>query len=278
MADINLSTKGILIVDDVRVTRIGLAKMLQNMGAICIDHADNGHEALTLLKEKSDSISCVISDFNMPVIHGLQLVKNIRTGMDNIRRDLPVIMVTGIGDRDLLGVAMALDVNSFLLKPVTLATLQERLMRVLQAADSGEGNTKPREAYQCIDVNTSIRALLTKNVKDPDEVDKDHAAKALAKTLGVRKIVTDTPKPPSELERQIVNSGAHRGETIVLRSLHLVPVNSKLGKDVFGFNGQKLLIEDTVLTKGLIERLKDLAEMGEPTNKIWIREEPGEKK
>src|SRR5262249_2017601 len=70
--------------------------------------------------------------FMMPNVNGLQLLKAIRTGRARCRRDLPVAMLTAVSDQDLVGAALALDVNAFLLKPASVQALSQRIARMLE--------------------------------------------------------------------------------------------------------------------------------------------------
>lgn len=121
----------ILVVDDERFSRLVLVRMLGNIGWSDVVEAANGREALDQIARLGEDLAVVISDFNMPEMNGLELLQSIRVGAAGPRRDLPVIMLTGRADRGLVGLAMGLDCDAFLIKPTMAAQMQERLARVL---------------------------------------------------------------------------------------------------------------------------------------------------
>lgn len=291
MASFNLADYTYMIVDDVRVTRITIVKLLNKLGNSQTFHAENGHEALSLLENNKDSIDCIISDFNMPVMHGLQLVKKVRTGYSGIRRNIPIIMITGHGDRNLFGIALALDVNAFLLKPVSKSTLVERIQRVFGTIESKESWLKPVESYACIDVDSTIQILLRKPTVDFKYYDQKQISKSIAKYQGKQRIQesnqmqnspSDFISSDSEIQKETSDRPSQKissqyGSPALLR-LSDVPVNSYLAKDIIGSNGQKLIGANRQLTQNLIYRLKDLVELGEPIEEIWVQIPPTIKK
>jgi CheY-like chemotaxis protein len=254
-------THRFLIVDDVRVTRITTVKMLKDLGGAEAFHAENGQEGLNVLTEKSMYLDCVIVDFNMPVMHGLQMVKQIRLGHKNIRRDLPVIMVTGHGDRSLLGVSLELDVNGFLLKPFDKESLLKRVKLVLDTP-SNEWLRSPDE-YRKVDIDNPLRELLQYVRGDRKTNYSEEVTRAIKKQADARRI-TPFVEPP-ELSAKDPISENEKG-----CSLDTVPPGSILSRDIKGSAGNKLLAKGCVITVNTIMRLKNLVEMGEPLDQIVI--------
>ena len=121
----NLSGKSILVVDDVRFTRLTLVRMLQRLGHTAVSEAEDGVAALRVLE--SQAVDGVISDLDMPKMNGLELLKAVRSGTGSIPRGMPVAFITGHSELEHLGPAMLLDLDSFLAKPLS----QEALARCL---------------------------------------------------------------------------------------------------------------------------------------------------
>ena len=71
----------------------------------------------------------------MPELHGLQLLKAVRTSQYGITRATPVTLLTGYSDKSLVDVALALDVNAFLVKPVSKGAFSARITQVLEQSD-----------------------------------------------------------------------------------------------------------------------------------------------
>lgn len=131
MADLDLADYSILLVDDVPFVRETVTRLLKGMGGPTVHQADDGAKALTLLKS-GKSMDFVIADFNMPVFNGLQLLKAVRTGDAGVDRAFPFAILTGFSDKHLVDMALALDVNAFLLKPVSKKALSQRLHKMLK--------------------------------------------------------------------------------------------------------------------------------------------------
>src|SRR5258708_11352669 len=138
MPSFDFATAKIVIVDDQEAIRATVRVQLRRLGVVDIWAASDGPEALSLLR--AEEASCLICDINMRPMNGLQVVQQIRSGAAGIRRDLPIAMLTAHSDVEIVGTALALDVNGFILKPVSVAELGSRLTRVLtepvQVADA----------------------------------------------------------------------------------------------------------------------------------------------
>ena len=115
----------VLIVDDeivqIENLRIGLSSRGHH-----VYQALNGHEALSLIENDVNPIDVVITDYAMPEINGLELLQNIRWKHDN----LPVILMTAYGHRDLILDALRNQCNGFIDKPFTLDQLLHEIDRV----------------------------------------------------------------------------------------------------------------------------------------------------
>ena len=122
----NLGSRAILVVDDVRFTRLTLTRMLQRIGCTAVHEAEDGEAALKVLDVQP--VDCVISDLDMPNVNGLQLLKAIRSGTGSIPRGVPVAFITGHSELEHLGPALLLDLDAFLAKPLS----QEALQRCLE--------------------------------------------------------------------------------------------------------------------------------------------------
>lgn len=121
------STK-FLVVDDSLTMRRIFVNVLKSIGYENIIEAADGKEALQkLLEEGADFL---ITDWNMPEMTGLELVKAVRTtpGLEN----LPVLMVTTRGNESDVIEAMKARVNSYIVKPFTAPKLKEKIELILK--------------------------------------------------------------------------------------------------------------------------------------------------
>ncbi|CAN7670451.1 response regulator [Aminobacter sp. LjRoot7] len=117
----------VLVVDDTTTSRMLITDALQEMGIRKISIAKDGEQALRMMMEQPSHM--VISDFNMPKLDGLQLLKAIRSYGPT--RATPFILLTGKGDRQLLEAAVSLGVNNFLTKPFTTPALKKAIEAIV---------------------------------------------------------------------------------------------------------------------------------------------------
>ena len=115
-----------LIVDDQQTMRSLVRTGLNQLGITNTREAADGEDALRALIARSAHL--VISDFNMPKMDGLQLLRAIRS--HEPIKGVAFIMLTGRADRELVQRAAQFGVNNYLVKPFTVATLREKIEQV----------------------------------------------------------------------------------------------------------------------------------------------------
>jgi two-component system, chemotaxis family, chemotaxis protein CheY len=113
-----------LVVDDSRAVRMILCKTLKAIGyEVC--EAANGKEALDVLAADKTAVTLVLSDWNMPEMNGLELLKQLRRDPDFA--SLVVIMVTTETELDQMVLALEAGANEYVMKPFTKDILVEKL-------------------------------------------------------------------------------------------------------------------------------------------------------
>jgi two-component system chemotaxis response regulator CheY len=117
----------VLIVDDTTTSRMLIRDGLQELGIKNISFASDGEQALKHMMATPAHL--VISDFNMPKLDGLQLLRAIR--QHGPTQKTPFIMLTGKGDKDLLQRAIQFGINNYLTKPFTVPALKTALEAVV---------------------------------------------------------------------------------------------------------------------------------------------------
>jgi two-component system chemotaxis response regulator CheY len=120
MTDRNMK---ILTVDDFSTMRRIIRNMLRQLGYTNVVEAEDGVEALSLLQR--EKVDFVISDWNMPHMSGLDLLKAIRA--DENLRLIPVLLVTAEALKEYVVEAVKAGVNSYVVKPFTAETLKEKI-------------------------------------------------------------------------------------------------------------------------------------------------------
>ena len=120
------TSKKILVVDDSSLMRSFAKGSFKQLKLNNVDEAENGEEALVKLKK--DMYDLVLSDLHMPKMNGLELLKAIRS--DSNLKDIPFIMMTLDGKKDVLLEAVKEGLNDYLMKPVTAGPLGQKLKKV----------------------------------------------------------------------------------------------------------------------------------------------------
>ncbi|MBI2059468.1 MAG: response regulator [Nitrospirae bacterium] len=116
----------ILVVDDFQPMRKIIRNLLKQIGYENVSEAVDGINALETLK--AQTFDLVVSDWNMPRMTGLEMLKAIRA--DDQLRALPVLMVTAENEMEKVKDAIEAGVNYYIVKPFTAKTLLERLGQV----------------------------------------------------------------------------------------------------------------------------------------------------
>ena len=120
----------ILVVDDFSTMRRIVRNLLVELGFSnpLIQEADDGENALILLR--SQPFDLVVTDWNMPNMTGIDLLRAIRA--EAALKGLPVLMVTAENNRDQIIAAAQAGVNGYIVKPFTAITLKEKLTKIFE--------------------------------------------------------------------------------------------------------------------------------------------------
>jgi two-component system chemotaxis response regulator CheY len=122
----------VLVVDDSSTMRRIIKNTLSRLGYTDLLEAEDGEVAWEIL-EPSDDIGILVTDWNMPNMNGLELVKKVRAEDKYI--DMPIIMVTTEGGKAEVITALKAGVNNYIVKPFTPQVLKEKLEAVLGVND-----------------------------------------------------------------------------------------------------------------------------------------------
>lgn len=116
----------VLIVDDSLAMRTIVRGRLKELGFKYIREAENGQLALDELKKKKADF--VVSDWNMPVMTGIELLRAIRAA--DALKSTPVLMVTAAATQENIVEAVQAGVSNYIVKPFNAATLLEKLNKI----------------------------------------------------------------------------------------------------------------------------------------------------
>lgn len=118
----------ILVVDDSPTMRRIIRNTLERIGFKNSIEAENGKAALEQLEEHA--VEMVITDWNMPVMNGLEFVTELRSSSEY--KDLPILMITTRGMKDDVLQAVHAGVNNYVVKPFTPETLEAKISKLLK--------------------------------------------------------------------------------------------------------------------------------------------------
>ena len=119
----------ILVVDDFPTMRRIVKTLLKQVGFNNFVEAEDGEQGLRMLETES-GIDMVVSDWNMPNMTGIELLKVVRSKPKF--KDLPFLMVTAEAEKENIIEAVKSGVSNYIVKPFTAQTLKEKLMKIDQ--------------------------------------------------------------------------------------------------------------------------------------------------
>ena len=153
-----IQSLSILVVEDNQYMRKMIRNLLVNCGIKTIYEAADGIAALDCIRTLAPDV--VVLDWEMPLLSGAELVRIVRSPGVFPIPDVPIIMLSGHGERWRVIEAVRLGVNEFLIKPVSTKALYDRLISIV---------IKPRPAVQLGEYyGPQPRKLLSDNVDDID--------------------------------------------------------------------------------------------------------------
>ena len=121
----------ILIVDDFSTMRRIIKNLLRDLGFNNTAEADDGHSALPMLQ--TGQFDFLITDWNMPGMTGIELLKTIRA--DEKVAKLPILMVTAEAKREQIIEAAQAGVNGYVVKPFTAQALKDKIEKIFERID-----------------------------------------------------------------------------------------------------------------------------------------------
>ncbi len=223
----------ILVIDDEPFIRDLLVAYLERLNFTAIEEASDGEKGFEVLTRFDPDL--IVLDLQMKPMNGLNFLKLLRIGERHRRRDLPVVVVSGVDDEAVFGTALALDANAFVNKKEGLDVIGDRIDRLRDHPQS----VKPPAAYRVIPLPG-----IKKKKKKPTS--KKHAS-----LPGKKPFTTETPKPSIRSRIQNLKAG------------------DVLAKNLETKGGKLLLNAGTEMTEHLIARIQDLTEITD-ISEAWV--------
>ncbi|HEY8100376.1 MAG TPA: chemotaxis response regulator CheY [Burkholderiaceae bacterium] len=131
MAEQNLR---FLVVDDFSTMRRIVRNLLKELGYSNVEEAEDGVEGLSKLR--TGQFDFVVSDWNMPNMDGLEMLKQIRA--DAALSKMPVLMVTAEAKKENIIAAAQAGASGYVVKPFTAATLDEKLTKIFEKINAAK--------------------------------------------------------------------------------------------------------------------------------------------
>lgn len=261
----------VLVVDDHQFVRHIVTQILTSAEIRDVVHASSGSDAIRimetggtddtsalaerLLHERPDiasdlqitktSFDCVVSDFSMEPVNGLDLLKMVRDGTLGQRRDLPFILLTGHSEDYVIATALELDVSAFVVKPVSREKLLSRLARVIARPPA----VKLPEAYAAVSVPS---------------IEGSHGPRITVTGRVIKKTVEE------EQAEHIAELKKRKRPPMVQVAVDKLWKGAVVAKDVRGPSGAVLLKEGTVISGLALAQFQDVVEMEDLEGTIWV--------
>jgi two-component system, chemotaxis family, chemotaxis protein CheY len=123
------SSMHFLVVDDFSTMRRIVMGLLRELEYSTISDADDGSSAWKILESGTSGVNFVVTDWNMPVMDGLTLLKKIRSSPQIAH--LPVLMITAEAKKENIVLAAESGADGYIVKPFTAVTLKEKIDKIL---------------------------------------------------------------------------------------------------------------------------------------------------
>lgn len=265
MCAVEVEGKYFVVVDDEEFSRFAVERLLTKRNAEIISAIDGATAIKAMIETVTEGkqIEAVITDLNMLPVNGLELLKSIRVGFPGIPRTMPVIMFTALQGFDLVGSAMALDVNAFIPKPVSKKELYSALE---------DAKYEPPEFQEAADY---------RRIPTPGSDDLDNIVRKLGLD-GATTPLTEEEAVETEMSEPVEDGQGEEEEIKTEEEVGIGPVSMGriLSRDYTSPNGKIILGCDTKLSKNMINRMKDLRRIDpDLPQMLWVRiEQPAEAK
>jgi DNA-binding NarL/FixJ family response regulator len=254
--EIDFSQTVFLTADDKPFFRDMLHTAVMRHGAKDVKHAGSVEVAMDLMNRLGQQIGCVVCDWNMAPLGGLELLRMIRCKtLPKTAPRTPVIILTPKADAGAVRAAMALDVNGFALAPLSV----EKLVKTIANGLSREWELQSASAYAAVPRVEPPAAIPEKTIQGakvgvlmPGKA-KESTAPAAAST-----------KPFPRRAAELIN--------VNMCSLNKVRPGDILARDIHDRSGQLLLKSGTELKASLIDRLNDVAGGQGDSYHVWVGE------
>jgi len=262
----DFSSHRFLVADDKRFVRSIIHRMLSQCRAGSITHASNGAEAIRVLAESDEIFDCVLCDWNMEPVDGLELLRSIRTGsIHRTPRDLCVVLLTGHSDEHLVKSALAFDANGYVVKPVSLVKLAD----AIESAFARPVEIKPAAEYQSMELVDLPGGTLQPAVKKRIPPWAVWSGKSGGDRHNYINRLDEMRNDAAKIRKATGNSNLVLSKKQKM-NISDIPEGKILAEDIYSEEGKLLLAIGTPLTRPLIAHLRALSEGSVVTAQLFV--------
>ena len=262
----------LLVASGEEFNRDMLVQMARSIGFINIHMARDGLQVMAHLKDLSRGIKCVLCDLDLPKKSALELLKEVRTGKAGVPRELRFAVLTTEPSSSVVQMAVQLNLDAFILKPVSHADLEKRLNHILTTSRKlGSPATydavqvpktaEPEETPAPVAAPRPTAAVVLGAVNPVAA-----AAAAFGRGQPGAKGAAGKDKKEEEVDPAVT---AARAGFPTRKKLTEIATGSVLARPIIGTQGTPLYDEGTMLTASTLDRIKDVAGLMN-FDHIWI--------
>ena len=264
LAGINFSKTTFLVADDKAFFRDMVHTALMRAGARDVKHATNIETAVELLGRYGQQIGCVICDWDMAPVGGLELLRLIRCrSLLKTPPRTPVVILTARADSGAVKSAMAMDVNGFAVAPLSF----EKLIKTVANGLNRAWELQAASQY------AAVPGVLPSDLPPPAR-HKGPAVIASTDLHAFNPSLADAKPLP---RRDVGNGAEAAAKSATLKNVHMciladVQPGAILARDIVDRSGHLLLKTGTELKSALIDRLRNVAQGHGDTYHLWVGE------
>jgi CheY-like chemotaxis protein len=261
----------LLVASGEEFNRDMLVQMARSIGFVNIHMARDGLQVMAHLKDLTRGIKCVLCDLDLPKKSALELLKEVRTGKAGVPRELRFAVLTTEPSSSVVQMAVQLNLDAFILKPVSHADLEKRLAHILTTSRKlGSPST-----YDAVQVPKTAEPEETPAPVAPPRpkaavvLGANPVAAAAAAFRGAQSAAKGGKGGKDKDEEVDPAVAAARAGFPTRKKLTEIAAGAVLARPIIGTQGTPLYDEGTMLTASTLDRIRDVAGLMN-FDHIWV--------
>lgn len=243
----------ILVVSAEKAIRSLILQTLTEAEGFETDFASDAMSGLEIVSQRH---RMALVEFDMAEMNGLEFLQQVRMGRTGGRRNLSIGVLAAFADHSVLTAAIALDLNTMLLKPISSKDILKRVTRMM----TDDIQLKPVHDYEGVGIPAG----------DLQRAEAERDGRPLASVLLPGQRLFNRPADASTAARRAGGAADSGFGPLVRRQITEIGVGWQIGHDIVGPTGTRLVGAGTIVSQRLLTRLLELAEQGALTT-AWAR-------